>query len=141
MKQLTPRISLEITPSFYLGCFILFSHLAALATVPVLAIEYPFFLLFVIPVLYSWVRAWRRQQRGFRRLEWNGEGAWKWRLFDVDGRIHHAQLLGNSRVWSGLMVLNFRLRKGGRRSVFLLADNSNAQQCRRLRVRLVTGDW
>jgi len=140
MKRISPRISLQITPSFQLGCFIHLSHLAAFATVPGLAIEYPLFLLLVIPILYSWARTWRRQ-RGFRRLEWNGEGEWRWRLFDMGGQIHHMRLLGNSRVWSGLMILNFRLRKGGRQTLILLADNTDAQQRRRLRVRLVTGDW
>jgi hypothetical protein len=47
-----------------------------------------------------------------------------------------AELLGSSLVHDRLLVLNFRLKSGGRRSRALLGDDADAELLRRLRARL-----
>lgn len=139
MKPTPARIALQIRPSFRLGCFIMATHLAAFGLVLWLAIAQPLWSLLVLPVVYSGVGSWRlhMQKRGCR-LEWDGEGSW--RLSNGGGKAREVQLLGNSRVWAGLMILNFRQLDGRRRSLILLSDSCDLQQQRRLRVRLLTAN-
>ena len=140
MKPTPARIALQINPSFRLGCFILATHLAAIGMVLWLTIEQPLWMVLALPVLYSGARSWRLHMQRHWRLEWDGEG--NWRLFDIGGQAQEVQLLGDSRVWAGLIILNFRQVNGGRRrSLILLSDNSDAEQRRRLRVRLLTVNW
>jgi hypothetical protein len=47
-----------------------------------------------------------------------------------------AELLGSCLVHDRLLVLNFRLKSGGRRSRALLGDDADAELLRRLRARL-----
>jgi toxin CptA len=73
-------------------------------------------------------------RRALARLTWHTEGGWT--LHEASGQKHEAELLGNSLVHPRLMVLNFRLEDGGRRSRALLGDELEPELMRRLRARL-----
>jgi len=136
MKRTQPPVSLRVGPSLRIGAFVAATHSGTLWMTLWLAIERPLFLLFLPALLFSLIRTWHWQVRGGCRLLLDGSG--EWNLFDTDGQVHKVRLQGNSRVWPGLMILNFRLQGGGRRTLILLSDNSDAEQRRRLRVRLLT---
>jgi toxin CptA len=77
----------------------------------------------------------RRRGRGFvARLELL-DGVW--RLETGDGTLHRAWLTGGY-AHPGIVILNFRLETGGRRSLALLPDAAEAEALRRLRVWLRT---
>lgn len=61
----------------------------------------------------------------------------RWRLETGDGIQHPAKLTGGY-AQPGIVVLNFRLEGGWRRSVALLPDAVNSETLRRLRVWLRT---
>jgi len=73
-------------------------------------------------------------RRALTRLTWHAEGAWI--LHDASGAQFEAELLGSSLVHDAVLVLNFRLKTGGRRSRALLGDEVNPELLRRLRARL-----
>ena len=135
MKTPPPDLAVEIRPSRLLGGFILSSHAAAVVPVAALGQRHGAFLLLLVAVLLSALAAWRRHMSGTVRLVLEGEGGCL--LLPNDGTARPARLLGHSRVWPHLMVLNLRLDEGGRRCLVLLPDNCDAEQRRRLRVRLL----
>ncbi|MDG4549441.1 MAG: hypothetical protein P9F19_10565 [Candidatus Contendobacter sp.] len=61
-----------------------------------------------------------------------------WRLETGDGTPHRARLTGGY-AHLGIVVLNFRLESGGRRSLALLPDAADSNALRRLRVWLRVG--
>ena len=72
--------------------------------------------------------------RALTRLTWHQEGTWT--LHDATGTQFMAELLGNSLLHPQLLVLNFRLKSGGRRTRVLLGDELESELLRRLRARL-----
>jgi hypothetical protein len=76
-----------------------------------------------------------RQGRGFIiRLQLLDE---RWWLETGDGTRHHAGLTGGY-AHPGIVILNFRLENGRRRSLALLPDAADPEALRRLRVWLRT---
>ncbi|MDB5976744.1 MAG: hypothetical protein JWR07_3504 [Nevskia sp.] len=72
--------------------------------------------------------------RALIHLIWHAEGGWT--VESARGR-DDAELLDGSVVQSWIMVLNFRLKQGGKRTRVLVGDELNADQMRRLRARLL----
>jgi toxin CptA len=72
--------------------------------------------------------------RALTRLTWHAAGGWT--LHEAKGAQHDAELHGSSLVHDALLVLNFRLKAGGRRTRALLGDELDEEQLRRLRARL-----
>ncbi len=60
-----------------------------------------------------------------------------WRLETGDGSLYRARLTGGY-AHPGIVILNFRLQGGGRRSLALLRDATEVEMLRRLRVWLRT---
>ena len=90
-----------------------------------------------VAVSWFWTRrhaAFGHGSRALSRLTWHADGSW--RVHDAAGRLSEAELLGDSLVHDGLLVLNFRLKDGGRRSRALLGDEADEESLRRLRARL-----
>lgn len=75
-------------------------------------------------------------RRALARLTWHSDG--RWTLHEGGGQRHEALLAGDSRVFGHLIVLNFALRGGGRRTRLLVGDELDAELVRRLRARLAT---
>lgn len=67
-------------------------------------------------------------------LVWEDEGEWKLMMSDAEQFI--ARLLPNSYVHTRLIVLNFRLENGGRRTSILLPDSLDKTTYRKLLVRM-----
>lgn len=89
----------------------------------------------------SWLWLRRHAAFGFGpealvRLVWQADG--QWLVIDSAGRKSEAELLGHSCVHSLLMVLNFRLKSGERRTRVVLGDELGADPLRRLRARLMS---
>jgi hypothetical protein len=61
----------------------------------------------------------------------------RWTVESVGGQREDAELLGSSVVQSWIIVLNFRLHSGVRRSRAVLGDELDADTLRRLRARLL----
>ena len=94
---------------------------------------------FVVGIALGLVRfVWRyghRRGRGFiARLELLDDA---WRLETGDGMPHRARLT-SGYAHPGIVILNFRLESGGRRSLALLPDAADSETLRRLRVWLRT---
>jgi toxin CptA len=86
---------------------------------------------------WFWTRrhpAFGHGARAVARLTWHADGSWH--VHDAAGRQSAAELLGDSLVHDLLLVLNFRLKDGGRRSRALLGDEADEESLRRLRARL-----
>jgi toxin CptA len=92
-----------------------------------------------VAVAASWF--WTRRhpvfgygRRALARLVWHADGTWL--LHEATGATLEAELLGDSLVHDALLVLNFRLPDGRRRSRALLGDETDEESLRRLRARL-----
>lgn len=86
---------------------------------------------------WAWVRrhpAFGYGPRALARLTWHGDG--RWTLRTARGDTLEATLRGDSVVHRYLLVLNFDLPAGGRRTRVLLGDELDADALRRLRARL-----
>lgn len=85
-------------------------------------------------IRFGWQYGDRRGRGFIARLELLDGG---WRLEMGDGSLHRAGLTGGY-THPGIVILNFRLESGGRRSLALLPDAVDAEALRRLRVWLRT---
>ena len=91
-------------------------------------------------VALSWLLTRRHAAFGFgpnalARLTWHAGGPWS--VHDARGaRWDGVELLGSSLVHERLLVLNFRLPDGARRTRALLGDELDEEALRRLRARL-----
>ena len=83
---------------------------------------------------FGWRCGYRRGRGFIARLELLTGG---WLLETGDGTLHRARLTGGY-AHPGIVILNFRLESGGRRSLALLPDAADAEALRRLRVWLRT---
>lgn len=134
--------TLDIAPKSSMRAFgILFGlHVALLALVPFAMQPGPMMLVVLGLIAASWLWLRRHPAFGFGdkaivRLVWHTEGGWT--LYDAVGRHSDAVLLGNSYVHVRLLVLNFRLKSGRRRTRILLGDELDAELLRKLRARLL----
>jgi len=85
-------------------------------------------------IRFGWQYGYRRGRSFIARIE-RLDGVW--RLEMGDGALHRARLTGGY-AHPLVVILNFRLESGRRRSLALLPDAADAQALRRLRVWLRT---
>lgn len=83
---------------------------------------------------FEWQYGYRRARGFIARLELL-DGVWL--LETGDGTLHRAGLTGGY-AHPGIVILNFHLESGGRRSLVLLPDAADAETLRQLRVWLRT---
>lgn len=130
--DLAPRASLRaLTLLFWLHVGVLAGLMFALSPGPAMAG------LAALSAL-SWLWTRRHPTFGFgpralTRLTWHADGTWT--VHDAAGGST-AELLGNTLVHEYLLVLNFRLQDGSRRTRALLGDELDTELLRRLRARL-----
>ena len=132
-------LRIDAGPSRRLGLYLWATHLGALALVPWFSLAWYFQLSLGALIGLSLARgirthALRSAACAVRAAELDGEGAWT--LLLADGRVLSARLLDSSLVHPLLLVLNFHTGRLGRRHLVLAPDSANADQVRRLRVRL-----
>ncbi|MGH8461214.1 MAG: protein YgfX [Stenotrophobium sp.] len=134
--------TLDLAPKASMRAFSLIFglHVAVLVLVP-FAMQPGLMMAAVLGLIgLSWLGLRRHPVFGFGdkaivRLVWHAEGGWT--LHDAVGRHSEATLLGNSYVHARLLVLNFRLKSGRRRTRILLGDELDGELLRRLRARLL----
>jgi hypothetical protein len=115
------------------------SHILAGAAVVVSSLPWWVKIGFIIGIALSW--AWFGYCYGYStgprfitRVEWL-DG--RWRLETGAGGVHHGQLIGGY-AHPLIVILNFQLDDGGRRSLTLLPDSADPDDLRRMRVWLRT---
>jgi toxin CptA len=89
----------------------------------------------------SWIWLRRHRALGFgpralTRLVWHATGGWT--VYNAAGTHADAELLPNSFRHAAILVLNFRLPDGSKRTRILLGDEAPVEALRRLRARLAT---
>ena len=131
-------IDLALKPSLRALAWLFWIHTAVLG-LAVFALRSGWPLVAVVAaaaVSWFWTRrhpAFGHGPRALARLTWRADGAWL--VHDAAG-AHEAALLGDSLVHDRLLVLNFRLKDGARRTRALLGDETDTDGLRRLRARL-----
>lgn len=137
-----PTVELKPQPSYGALRGLLFLHAVPLACIPLLLDGGWLPLVLAACVGVSWFYVRRRPALGFgpralTRLMLHGDG--RWTVEDGADTRQSAELLGSSRVLANIVILNFRLENGGRRSRILFGDEVEPEQMRRLRSRLFNG--
>ena len=135
-------IDLKLKPSMRALQWIFALHVIPVALLPLAMNPSPTLVIIVGAFAVSWLWLRRHPAFGFGhraivRLLWNSDGTWL--LEDAEGRKSQAALLPNSYVHARLMVLNFKLGTGMKRSRVLLGDEADVELLRRLRARLMSG--
>jgi toxin CptA len=132
-------IDLALRPSARALAWLFWLHAGALALTLAAVPPGPPMAALAAAVGMSWF--WTRRhpafghgRRALTRLTWHADGSWL--LHDAAGAKLDAELQGSSVVHDALLVLNFRLKGGGRRSRALLGDEIDEEPLRRLRARL-----
>ena len=139
--SVTPT-TVEIRPSRWLACYVLSVYAAACLVIIILPVS-PWVVGAALSVLLlSNVANYRtrvslRSRRAVVMLNRHTDGTWQ--LCQTSGVSCQARLLPDSYLHPELLVLNFRLDNGKRRSVVLMRDSADATCLRRLRVELAFG--
>jgi len=124
---------LETGRSRYLTVYLLLVHALALTVIAApLNLSLTLRLAVAAAVLLSFI--WQINRKPPRRLVWESDGDWQ--LFFADASERTGQLRPDSYVSPWLVILRFKLVKGGRCSVVIMPDMLDPQSFRRLRVRL-----
>ena len=139
MKNRPEIIRLHLKPSRRLSRFLDATHLTAFGILLWLETLEASLLILVVPVLISWYLRRKtfvglRGKGAVRQIEWLPGG--EWILYDSQAVAESVKLLDSSTVWSWIVVLGFSTGTFQRRYVILPGDNADADQVRRLRVRL-----
>lgn len=138
-KKYGQSLHLEPRSSRYLALALFFLHglalvVAANLTVPgwlsvviSLAILANFYSTFTVHVL-------GRGKHAILSMVWEDDGDWK--LISGEGEEQSARLLPSSYVHTQLIVLNFIIEQGGRRTAILLRDSLESKTFRDLLIRM-----
>jgi toxin CptA len=115
-------------------------HIVPVALLPFALKPGPLLALLCGAFALSWLWLRRHPALGFGdraivRLLWATDG--KWLLTDADDRKSEATLLPSSYLHERLLVLNFELNSGSKRTRLILGDEADPEQLRRLRARLL----
>jgi len=138
------RQSIRLRPSWWLASYLGLVHgIAAagvMATPLAFHMETPLLLLLTVSLVHALRRVLLRSPRAVVALTCDRDGAWLLEL--GDGQVLGAELRPGALIHPRLMILSFRGSQSGL-NVVLTGDNVDADQVRRLRVRLrlsSTGD-
>ena len=133
-------IDLKLRPSMRALQWIFFLHVVPVAVLPFALGPGPVLAVIVGGFALSWL--WLRRhpafgfgKRALRQLLWKADGSWL--LQDAEGRKSEGHLLPSTYVHPQLIVLNFRMGAGNRRTRVILGDEAAPELLRRLRARLL----
>lgn len=138
LNNFASTIDLAPGPSMRAFKLLFWLHVVPIAILPFAMQQGPVMLGLLALIALSWFSLRRHPVFGFgpkalTRLTWHAEGGWT--VHDKAGD-YPAELQGNSYVHNALLVLNFRLQNGSRRTRVLMGDEIDAEQMRQLRARL-----
>lgn len=133
-------LQLRLKPSRYLTYLVILTWLALLGLLISAAVNLGLVAVFAFcsAILYwRWLRtyAWQRDPHSLLSIKVNTLG---WHLGLCDGSKFSAVPAAGCRFWPGLIVLRLRKLEGGVFWWVLLADSSESQSLRRLRM---VGRW
>ncbi len=139
--SVTP-LTLEIKPSRRLAIYVLCVYTAAALVVFFLPVSLRMMCGALLALLLSCVLTYKhrvslRSRNAIVGLNRHTDGTWQLHL--TDGTTHQASMSPDSYLHPELLVLNFRLGNGKRRSVVLVRDSADSTSLRRLRVALALG--
>lgn len=139
-------IDLQLRPSLRALKLLFALHLVPVAILPFAMQPGQPMIVLAAAFALSWL--WLRRHpvfgfgpRALARLTWHAEAdadAGTWSVREQSGLSSTAELLGNSYVHPKLLVLNFRLKDGTRRSRAIFGDEATPGQLQRLRARLAS---
>jgi len=139
MKTEEERLNIHLKPSRLFAGFLLLSHSLALffcLSLP-LAPQLLSGSLLLIFCSLSWNWYSHLSNHNLNRLKEvisNSDGSWL--LIDYADRVYSAKLLPSTTVFTFLTILNFSYGTFHRKNIVLFPDSLEADQMRRLRVRL-----
>lgn len=118
-------------------------HVLPLVLIPFVVPEGPVLLALVAGFGASWFWVRRHPALGFGpralvRMVWHPDNHWT--VYNAGGHHADVELMRGSYVHPRLLVLNFRLPSGKRRTRILLGDELSPDLLRRLRARLSTSE-
>ena len=137
-----PQLALEIKPSRLLAIYVLCVYSIACLVIIILPLS-PWLLsaglcaLLLAGKMTYQTRVNLRSRRAVVALNRYVDASWQ--LGMTDGATLQASLLPDSYLHPELLVLNFRLVNGKRRSVILVRDSADSTSLRRLRAALALG--
>ena len=131
----TPTLSLSLTPSKWLACYLIVLHLLILLALFYLPLSVLALVLVALAVVANGCYClWRYCYSGHTR--WVDSFAYSHQTWLLHrGKCTERAALKSATVWRFMVVLNF-LGEQGACSLVLLPDNCCPQQLRRLRVML-----
>jgi toxin CptA len=137
-----PSLDLVLRPSARAHHLLFWLHVLPLALLPAAMASGPWMVGVAALIGASWLSVRRHPAFGYgpraiARVVVDPEG--RWSIVNIHGKRLDAELLGDSVVWSGLLILNFRDADGRRRTRVLLGDETTPEGLRRLRARLGSG--
>ena len=143
MSSTAFNTSLDLSPRPSVKAVVTLSllHVAAVALIVVAGLPKPASVAMVLLLLASWFTLRRHAAFGYGPRALNHlilHAAGGWTVESAKEGREDAELLAGSVVQSWIIVLNFRLKSGRRRSRVLFGDELDADALRRLRARLLT---
>ncbi|MES9900107.1 MAG: protein YgfX [Sedimenticola sp.] len=135
-----PPLRVQISPSPNLARYIHTLHGAVFLFCLFLALPIGLIAVSLLVVITSWIVTTRRHimsvgEKRITTVEWHCEGGWS--LLESGGnQAQPVELLAGSFVSTWMIILGFRMGSFRRRHIILLADNTDADELRRLRIRL-----
>lgn len=133
---------IALGPSHRALHYLLPLHAAPLVAVPLFyrgdAVWPPLVLAALVGASWFYVRrhsALGFGRRALKRIVAHADG--EWTVEDARGR-QHAHLAAHTVVWGRIMLLNFRLDDGHKRSRLLLGDEAATESLRRLRAYVLS---
>ena len=138
-KKYDQSLHLQPRSSRYLSLALFFLHGIALVVAANLTIPGWLSIVLSVAVLANFyttftVHVLGRGKYALLNMVWSDEGDWT--LINGEGQELRASLLPSSYVHPHLVVLNFHIAKGGRRTAILLRDSLDSKTFRDLLVRM-----
>ena len=133
-------IDLKLRPSMRALQWVFALHVVPVALLPFAMAPGPWLAVVCGGFALSWLWLRRHPAFGFGnraivRLIWSADG--KWLLEDAEQRKSEAALLPSTYVHERLIVLNFKLNTGVKRTSVIVGDEAAPELLRRLRARLL----
>lgn len=139
---MSQAVDLVLKPSARAHHLLFWVHVLPLALLPMAMESSPWMIGVALAIGLSWVAVRRHPAFGYGPraiigIACDPEG--RWSIRNRAAQRLDAELLGDSSVLGGILILNFRDSTGRRRTRVLLGDETTPEALRRLRARLSAG--
>lgn len=140
---MSTAVDLALRPSARAHHLLFWVHVLPLALLPAAMQSGPWMVAVALAIGLSWVSVRRHPAFGYgpRAIQHIGcspDGHWS--IANAQGKRLDAELLGDSTLLAGVLIVNFRDASWRRRTRVLLGDEAAPDALRRLRARLAAGE-